>query len=572
MSPVPDPEAYLSGYEYAAPGGERIPLGLDEVIFLRMPNPSDPYRGLGPVQSLLTHLDGVKYTAEWNRNFFANSAEPGGIIQVDKRLSDDEFAEMTTRWGEQHRGVANAHRVAVIEQGTWIDRKYTQRDMQFVELQAVGREVIREAFGLHVQFLGGSDVGHSRAEAEAAEVILARWKIKPRLGRIAGALAELLKLYGPTGSGLEFGFDSPVPPDLAAENERLTSRTAAWKTLVDGGCDPQAALTVVGLPDVPVRAGLSPRELADMVQSIYLGVDSCLTWDEARDILNRAGADLGSVPQPVPAPALVPAARLDQPLALAGRPRNDTDPPDLPPSELPDVQPLQEDWETALAALLAVWADLSDGQKSMLVVDIRRIAEGGSLADLTRITVDTGPAAAELAEAMRQIARAAADRLVAEAAAQGVTVAARVPSGLDLVAGVVADQLGTGLRLSATAAAMRANGPAATAEEVGDAVAEALDALTDAEPARQLGSALTGAQNAARVETLAGSTTVGAIYATEVNDSSTCLACAQIDGKWLGNTDDLAGVLRAYPGGAYGGYVGCLGRERCRGSITGVWR
>lgn len=585
MAPKPDPKTYLSGYEYTSPDGERIPLGLDEVIFLRMPNPCDPYRGMGPVQSLLTHLDAARYTAEWNRNFFANSAEPGGIIQVDKRLSDDEFSEMSARWGEQHRGVANAHRVAIIEQSQWVDRKITQRDMQFAELQQVSRDTIREAFGLHVQFLGGSDAGHSRAEAEAAEVILARQKIKPRCGRIKGALnGELLKLYGATGVGLEFDFEDPTPPDKTAENEHLTARTMAWKTLVDGGADPAEALAAVGLPDMAITTGplaaLSPRELAEMVQKIYIGVDACLTWEEARALLNRAGAGLDeSVPAPVSAaPSAVHVAavatRLDQHWhALPGLPRNADTPPDLDPSALPDVSPLQDQWEAAQAGLLAQLGPIRDAQKAQLVDEVRRLAETGRLSDLAALSVDTGDAADAIGKAMEDLAGLAAGRVVAEAADQGVTVKPVTPPAADLaeVAAVAAASLGQLLGLSATAAAMRANGPAATAEHVADAVTEALDLLTDAAPTDWCGGALTGAQNAARVETLRAAP-VGAIYSKETNDRNTCGPCSAVNGTWLGNTDQMDMVLASYPGGAYGGYVNCLGRERCRGTICGIWR
>lgn len=539
MAPVPDPKTYLSGYVYLSPDGERIPLGLDEVIFLRMPNPLDSYRGMGPVQSLLTNLDAVRYTAEWNRNFFANSAEPGGIIQIPAgtRLQEDEFNELRTRWAEQHRGVANAHRVAVIEHGTWVDRKYTQRDMQFVELQQVGREIIREAFGMHVQFLGGSDVGHSRAEAEAAEVIFARWKVKPRCGRIKGALnTELLKLYGPTGVGLEFDFDSPVPPDQAAENEHLTSRANAAKTLVEAGYDKTAVLTVVGLPDMAVAA--TPPV----------------------------------APAAAPAALLrVPARRVDQ--ALPAALPWDAAHPDLAPSELPDVSPLQDQWEAALAALLAALGPIRGAQKKQLVEEVRRLAETGRLSDLAGMSVDTEAAAAAIVKAMEDLAALAAGRVVAEAADQGVTVAPRTPPAADLaeVAAVVAAALADLLRLSAVAAAMRANGPAATADAVAEAVAEALDLLTDAAPADWCGGALTGAQNAARVETLRDGP-VGAVYSSEKNDRNTCNPCKSVNGTWLGNTDQMDMVLASYPGGAYGGYVGCLGRERCRGTVTGVWR
>jgi HK97 family phage portal protein len=250
MAPVPHPTKYLSGYEYLGPGGERVPLGADEVVFLRMPNPLDAYRGLGPVQSILVHLDSSRYTAEWNRNFFFNDASPGGIIEVDKRLSDAEFDEMTERWREQHQGVRNAHRVAVIEQGKWVDRAFSMRDMQFSELQEVGRETIREAFGYPKPMLGAvNDI--NRANAEAGEVVFARWVLRQRLDRIKGALNhDYLPLFGPAADGLEFDFEDPTPEDREADRLERVAAVDMAVQLIEAGFDAQQVLEFLGLPQL----------------------------------------------------------------------------------------------------------------------------------------------------------------------------------------------------------------------------------------------------------------------------------------------------------------------------------
>ncbi|MEC3993990.1 phage portal protein [Actinacidiphila sp. DG2A-62] len=249
MRPVAHPTKYLTGYEYVGPSGEVIPLALDEVIFQRRPNPMDPYRGLGPVQTILVDLDSARFGREWNRAFFANSAEPGGVLQVDRRLDDDEFDELRARWAEQHRGVSAAHRVAILENGvTWQDRKYTNRDMQFVELSQVGREIIREAFGFPKPALGATD-DVNRANADAAELFLARWLVVPRLVRHRALWNHrILPMYGTAGAGLEFDFDSPVPDDEITETEALVNRSQAAQLLVEAGAFGPEVLAAVGLP------------------------------------------------------------------------------------------------------------------------------------------------------------------------------------------------------------------------------------------------------------------------------------------------------------------------------------
>jgi HK97 family phage portal protein len=259
MLPVPSREKYLAGYLYLGPDGEQIPLALDEVIQLRMPNPADPYRGLGPVQALLTDLDSARYSAEWNRNFFVNGAEPGGVISVDRRLADDEFDEMTSRWREQHQGVANAHRVAILEQGaTWQDRTYSQRDMQFAELRNLSRDVIREAFRMHGHMLGQAE-DINLANAKAADYTFAKWGVDPRADRIRDTLNfAYLPLFGTTGEGVEFDYETVVPADQETDNQTLTARAAAAAALRAAGWDAAGVLDAVGLPPIPYTATPAP--------------------------------------------------------------------------------------------------------------------------------------------------------------------------------------------------------------------------------------------------------------------------------------------------------------------------
>jgi len=228
-----------------------------------MPNPLDPYRGMGPVQAAMVDLDSARYSAEWNRNFFVNSAEPGGIIEVDKRLTDDEFEELTERWREQHQGVAAAHRVAVLEQGKWVDRGFSQRDMQFTQLRNLSRELIREAYGIHGHMIGNSqDV--NKANAEAGEISFARWLVKPRCERIKQALnSKLLPMFGVTGDNVEFDHDRVVPEDREADDRERMSKAQAAQTLVAAGYDRADVARTVGLPEMAVAAAAAATAQVD---------------------------------------------------------------------------------------------------------------------------------------------------------------------------------------------------------------------------------------------------------------------------------------------------------------------
>lgn len=252
MTPVPDREKFLRGWVYTSPDGEQIPLELNEVIQLRRPNPLDPYRGLSPVLSILPDLDTSRYSAEWARAFFLNSAQPGGIIEVPVHLQDHEFDEMRERWAEQHKGVNNAHKVAIVEYGAkWSDRTISQRDMQFVELRGATRDAIREAYGISKTAIGDfEDI--NRASALAAKSWFAEQMTIPRLERIKAALNfELLPMYGATAQGLEFDYEDPTPPDAETEATQMTARSQAVAALVREGFEPRGTLAAFDLPDIP---------------------------------------------------------------------------------------------------------------------------------------------------------------------------------------------------------------------------------------------------------------------------------------------------------------------------------
>lgn len=254
MDIVPSREDFIAGYIYRAPNGTVVPLERSQVLFQRAPNPCDPYRGMGAVQTILADLDSNRLSAEWNRNFFLNGAEPGGLIKIPVSLSDEDFRQLQYRWNEQHKGVANAHRIGILEgDAEWVERKLSQKDMQFVELRAVSTDVIRGAYGIPKFAVGDVD-DVNRASADASAAWFAQYLTVPRLERWKQMLNnDFLPLFGTTGQGVEFDYESPVPADRDADNAELTAKVSAYSTLISAGVDPEDAAATCGLPPMRLK-------------------------------------------------------------------------------------------------------------------------------------------------------------------------------------------------------------------------------------------------------------------------------------------------------------------------------
>ncbi|PRY35351.1 phage portal protein [Umezawaea tangerina] len=561
VAPVPDPETFLAGYLYQSPSGETVPLELDQLLQIRTPNPWDPYHGLGPLQTVLTDADAGRYSAEWNLNFFLNGAEPGGIIELAKRMGPAEFREFRERWAEGHKGVANAHRVAMLTEGKWVDRKYTNRDMQLVEVRRVSRDTVMEAWGIHKISLGISD-DVNKANAIAGKLLFAEDLTVPRLERWKGFLNnDLLPLYGELGTGLEFDYDSPVPADREADNEERTSKSEAVKTYIDAGFEPSAVLAAVGVPDMPVRAvapapaAAAPADVVAAVRRVVRAELVAANPGSARTTYTGCSHQLVRNVDETDIPA----------------------PPDGVPAEDPDavesvdLTPMEEAFAAALAALVAAWvADIVAGWIEQLLAAVRDVLAAGDVSELAYLSVDTADAVEKLLAAMTELAASAADDVVAEAEAQETTVDPVTPAEevLLAIAVTVAALEGQRYALAAGREAARMASGTLTDDEIADYVSIFLGTLAVSAIASALGGALTAAQNLARLATLAGAP-VTDVYASEVLDKSTCTACHAIHGKWLGRTDDLQLVRKLYPAG---GYVNCAGKARCRGTVVGIWR
>ena len=219
ITPVTDPDKYLLGYWYR-PGGnlETIPLDVAALVPVGYPDPADPLRFAGPLQAMLTDLESEAYASQHTRNTFLNGAQPGGVIQFDQPLTPERWEEIVLRWREQHQGVANVGRVAIIEGGKWVETGMKITDMDYVNLRRLGQEEVMYALGMPYAMQVTHDV--NLANATIGEKIFYRWTLRPRLEIIKESLNHRLLPF--FGSNLTMDYDLPEPEDEAFDTYQAT--------------------------------------------------------------------------------------------------------------------------------------------------------------------------------------------------------------------------------------------------------------------------------------------------------------------------------------------------------------
>jgi hypothetical protein len=246
---------------------------------------------------------------------------------------------------------------------------------------------------------------------------------------------------------------------------------------------------------------------------------------------------------------------------------------ELPTSAEPaDLQAVQDSYEAKLADLLTRWPSLAGAQVTAILDQIEGHVGAGDVAGLLSVAVSSTEAAAVLEQAMLDLGNEAGAQVVAEAVKQGLSendLHATPPERLRTAqsAQVYAGQLAAFLAGSAIGETMRVWLRGRTPRDVRGDVAAHLGSLTTAYPELVLGGALTQAQHDGRWRTMLGGPEA-ALYADEVLDKNTCGPCRDVNRKWIGNASDTSPSL-VYP---VAGYVGCLGRWRCRGQVVAVWR
>jgi HK97 family phage portal protein len=456
LAPIPDPYNGIAGWIHTSEDGEQTPLRDDQVLQIKYPNPLDPLRGLSPVLATMIEIDASILSAEWFRDFYLNSAQPGGIVGTDEHLTRGDMDEWILRWNEQHGGPGNAHRVALMDKGAkWMGSTMSMVDQQFVELNQMTRGHVREAFGMPKTIMGQTE-DVNRATADAAQVVYARYGLQDRidlLGEMANV--ELLPRYStarvPAGAPPKYCLEPAedvVPADREADNAERDSRVGAFAAVVDRGGDPDETLKAFGLPRITVTKPASPPQLGQPDDDGGDGRSSSPGGRRGPNTPPEADPD-GTEP--------TAAARI---MRIVAQVRDDIDPLDLLDDDDNPDQPLptlQNSWDLALTALLADYAEIEADIKDGIVAQLEQHLTAAGLDGLERLTVDTTAVAERLQAAMEQVAVEAAADMIDDADADGHRVA---EPDLDLealarAARGVAQILGNRLASSAKGAVLR---------------------------------------------------------------------------------------------------------------------
>lgn len=200
----------VAGYTFRKEDGTDVPFEVDEILHIKMPNPINPYRGMGTVQAGMVYIQTEKYASEWTRNSFYNDASPRGVLSLKGTITEQQFNDIKRKWDKEYKGISNANKTAVLKA---IDVDYTKigvglGEVALKELRGMSRDDIMFMFRVSKPILGiVEDVNY--ANAKSSNYIFMQRVVKPKMARIVDAMQSALgEMYG-----VEIDFEDPVEED-----------------------------------------------------------------------------------------------------------------------------------------------------------------------------------------------------------------------------------------------------------------------------------------------------------------------------------------------------------------------
>lgn len=227
---VKDSKAKLiDHYEYGPPGDKKINIPFEQMVHFKDFNPRNNFRGYGNVKAGAKSIDENTFQQDYSRNFFYNSALPGGALTTENNLQDEQYERIRDDWEATHRGSKKAWKVAILEAGLkWQDIGVNHKEMDFIEGRKMTRDEVLAMFRVPKPLLTFDDV--NRAAAKEARAILLENVVTHEMKRITSFLNEfLLPRYG--DEDLFFGYKDPVPNDQTATLARYDNALRhGWMT------------------------------------------------------------------------------------------------------------------------------------------------------------------------------------------------------------------------------------------------------------------------------------------------------------------------------------------------------
>jgi HK97 family phage portal protein len=268
MQVIPHPAEFVSHYEYR-PENTFHPTRYerDEVFWLKLNDPSDPWGGMGPLEAWLQSIDADHAMVAFQDWLFRHGGKPEIIVSAKQGMNQTEVNAFRAMWRRFFGNMTKQDResVAVISGDVTVTPlTHTGREMEYSRSRELIRDEVCQAFGVPKSLVTSDDV--NLANAREGSITYMRHKILPLVCRLNEAYnAKLLPRYG---QQLVLIHDSPINEDRAIViQDRASKLQSGWsinEIRVDEGreplSDPNADVPLVDASLMTLERAVNPPD------------------------------------------------------------------------------------------------------------------------------------------------------------------------------------------------------------------------------------------------------------------------------------------------------------------------
>lgn len=320
------PEVIGYIYEPGGPGSGHDPVVLarDEVAhWSPIPDPIATYRGMSWLTPVLRNIKGDIAASDHKTKFFDNAATPNMVVKFDATVAVAALERFKAIFNENYAGAVNAGKTLFLGGGadaTVVGSSF--KDMDFRSLKVQDQLDICSAAGVPPIVIGVSGGLDAATYSNYGQAMRAFGNsISPDWRTCAVALETVVEVP----DGAELWTDTRDIPALQQDEKDAASiqqvRAQTITALLREGFTAESVIRAVEADDFRILQhtgslsvqqhipgaedsdAAAARNLVEMVQKVYLGVGTVLTADEARELLNKAGAALPAAPAELSPPA-----------------------------------------------------------------------------------------------------------------------------------------------------------------------------------------------------------------------------------------------------------------------------
>ena len=176
---------------YPAAGPMRVILD-EEMMHLMFFQTSDGLAGMDPITNHRRTLGLTIGAEKYGARFYKNDARPNFVFEYPGKLGDEGEQNINESWDKRHKGVGNAHKHAVLEEGLKIhELSITPENAQFLESRKFQVTDIARIFRVQPHMIGDLEKAtFSNIEMQSLEFIM--YTVGPWLSKWEQAISRTL--------------------------------------------------------------------------------------------------------------------------------------------------------------------------------------------------------------------------------------------------------------------------------------------------------------------------------------------------------------------------------------------